>query len=99
YLTVDAIHMLGITDKAAAATWYERGLEIVQHSHDARVQRWEGPLRNNQAWNLADEGNLEAALHLFREAEAWFRAHGTSQQVQLAESCISELEKRMNAET
>ncbi len=99
YLTVDAIHMLGITDKAEAATWYERGLEIVQHSHDARVQRWEGPLRNDQAWNLADEGNLEAALQLFREAEAWFRAHGTPQQVQRAESSIAEVMKRMNKET
>lgn len=91
YLTLDAIHMLAITDKAEHQTWYERGLEIAQHSQDARVRRWEGSLRNNYAWNLADEGNLQAALQEFRQAEDWFRHHGTPQQVQNAESYVAEI--------
>lgn len=97
YLTLDAIHMLAIADKAEYQLWYERGLEIAQHSTDARVRRWEGSLRNNHAWNLADEGNLDAALQEFREAELWFREHGTSQQVQNAESYVAEILDRMRS--
>ena len=93
WLTLDAIHMLAIVDKAAYQTWYERGLAIAQHSNDARVRRWEGSLRNNHAWNLADEGNFEAALQEFREAEEWFREHGTPGQVEIAQSYIAEIER------
>lgn len=94
YLTLDAIHMLAIVDKAAYGTWFERGLEIAQHAQDARVRRWEGSLRNNHAWNLADEGNLDAALQEFREAESWFREHGTARQAEMAASYIAEIEHR-----
>lgn len=100
YLTLDAIHMLGIVDKAEFHTWYERGLEIAQHAQDTRVRRWEGPLRNNYAWNLADEGNLDAALEAFREAESWFHEYGTARQVQTAQSYIAEVERmRLNSES
>ena len=99
YLTLDAIHMLAIIDKAAYQTWFERGLEIAQHAQDARVRRWEGSLRNNHAWNLADEGNLDAALQEFREAERWFREHGTPRQVEMAESYIAEILQRFDAKS
>lgn len=91
YLTLDAIHMLAIADKADYQLWFERGLEVARHATDARVRRWEGSLRSNHAWNLADEDNLDAALQEFREAETWFREHGTPAQVEVAESYVAEM--------
>ena len=95
FLTVDAIHMLAMTDMAQAETWYERGLEMARHAHDPRVRRWEGSLRNNHAWHLADEGNLDAALVAFREAEEWFREHGNDRQVHIARWSVAHVLRRL----
>ena len=95
YLTVDAMHMLAFTDVAHARNWYEQALEIAQASADARVRRWEGSLRNNHAWTLADDGDLQGALTAFREAEAWFRDHGTPQQHHIARWSVAHVLRRL----
>lgn len=95
YLTVDAIHMLGIADEANEETWFQRGIELAQRSQDPRVRRWEGSLRNNHAWNLADAGNMEAALAEFQHAEEWYRQHGTPRQQELATQFVAEIQSRI----
>lgn len=95
FLTVDAIHMLAMTDIANASTWYRNGLSLAQQSIDPRVRRWEGSLRNNFAWHLADANDLAGALHAFREAEEWFRAHGTDRQLHIARWSVAHMLRRL----
>ena len=95
FLTVDAIHMLAMTDMAQANLWYERGIEMLQHAHDPRMRRWEGSLRNNRAWQLADDGNLEAALAAFCEAEEWFRQQGNDRQILIARWSVAHVLRRL----
>ena len=93
FLTVDALHMLAIVEPELD-TWYTEGIAIVAESSDPRVQRWEGSLRNNQAWNLADAGREEDALAAFRDAEMWFGEHGTSEQLRIARWSVAHMLRR-----
>lgn len=68
YLSVDSLHMLAIV-QPDKVNWYTQAMEMVSDSNDPRVARWEGSLLNNQAWNLADCGQEEAALDAFQRAE------------------------------
>lgn len=95
YCTVDALHMLAIADVDNEAVWTEQALERIAASTDPRVQRWEGRVLNNHAWNLADEGDEEAALEVFREAQEWFEGHGTAQQVHTARWSVAHLLRRL----
>lgn len=96
FLTVDAIHMLAMTDIAREAEWYRQGLTAVLHSGNPRVRRWEGSLRNNHAWHLADHDDLPGALVAFREAETWFRTHGTARQLHIARWCVAHVLRRLD---
>lgn len=95
YLTVDAMHMLAFTDIARAEDWYRQAMEIAQASADPRVQRWQGSLQNNYAWSLVENGDLSGALEVFREAESWFRAHGTPRQVHIARWSVAHVLRRL----
>lgn len=94
FLTVDALHMLAIVEPSNRE-WYEQAMRIVEESGDARVRRWEGSLRNNHAWNLADAGDEVAALVAFREAEQWFNEHGTASQIHVARWSVAHLLRRL----
>ena len=95
YLTVDAMHMLAFTDIAKSEHWYRQAMEIAQASADPRVQRWQGSLQNNYAWSLLENGDLAGALEVFREAESWFRAHGTPRQVHIARWSVAHVLRRL----
>lgn len=95
FLTLDAIHMLALTDLARAEHWYHQGLQLCDRAHDARVKRWEGSLRNNYAWQLADQGNLQAALSAFREAEFWFSNHGSPRQLHIARWSVAHILRQL----
>lgn len=97
FLTVDAMHMLAFTDVAHAGAWYREAMELCRESRDPRVQRWQGSLQNNYAWTLADADDLQGALHVFREAEAWFRAHGTARQLHIARWSVAHLLRRLGS--
>lgn len=84
YLTVDALHMLAIVNPSNARYWYNWGLRMAQESADPRIQRWEGPLRNNWAWTLVENYLPEEALAEFFAAEEWFILHGTDKQIHIA---------------
>ena len=95
YLTVDAMHMLAFTDIAKSEEWYRLAMEISQASTDPRVRRWQGSLLNNHAWSLADSGDLAGALGVFREAESWFREHGTLRQIHIARWSVAHVLRRL----
>lgn len=93
FLTVDALHMLAIVEPENA-DWYAQAMTIVGESNDSRVKRWEGSLRNNYAWSLADAGREEDALAAFQEAERWFRENGTAEQLRIARWSVAHLLRR-----
>lgn len=94
FLTVDALHMLAIVEPINPE-WFDHAMAIVHRSDDPRVQRWEGSLLNNHAWNLADSGEEEAALATFRDAELWFQRHGTAHQIHVARWSVAHLLRRL----
>ena len=95
FLTVDALHMLAIADRDSSERWTVEGLAAARASADPRVQRWEGSLLNNQAWNLADAGRESDALDVFREAEAWFAEFGSAAQIHVARWSVAHLLRRV----
>lgn len=94
YLTVDALHMLAMVNPSNARYWYTWGMRLVTTSDDPRIQRWEGPLRNNWAWTLVENYLPEEALAEFFAAEEWFFANGTAHQVHVARWSIAHILRR-----
>lgn len=94
FLTVDALHMLAIADPDNSEDWTRRGLRIAMTSHDADVERWQGSLLNNHAWNLADVGRESEALAVFRRADEWFAERGTPVQRSRARWAVAHLLRR-----
>ncbi|AQP47036.1 hypothetical protein BW730_05405 [Tessaracoccus aquimaris] len=94
FLTVDALHMLAITDRDNSEEWTRRGLRIAMTSHDADVERWQGSLLNNHAWNLADAGRESEALTVFERADEWFAERGTPVQRSRARWAVAHLLRR-----
>lgn len=84
YLTADALHMLAIVNPSNARHWYDLGMRMTSQSDDPRVQRWEGPLRNNWAWTLMENSLGEEAVQEFFAAEEWFIEHGTQEEIHIA---------------
>lgn len=95
YLTVDALHMLAIVNPSNARYWYDIGMKLTQNSNDPRVQRWQGPLRNNWAWTLVENSLAQEALYEFIEAEEWFTQHGTARQIHIARWSVAHILRRL----
>lgn len=72
YYTVDAAHMLGISEEAGKQLeWNHRAMELAEQSDDERVKGWLGPLYNNNGWSYHDLGQFDKALELFEKSLEW----------------------------
>ncbi|MCH8980188.1 MAG: tetratricopeptide repeat protein [Armatimonadetes bacterium] len=72
YLTIDAMHMLGIVDDPeAAAEWQKLGLRMVEETHSDKAKQWTGALTNNLGWTYHDKGEYETALTYFEQGLAY----------------------------
>lgn len=68
-LEVDALHMLGITDKGEASLeWNRLAINLAGSSSDPRARRWLASLLNNMGWSLHDLGRYDEALAAFERA-------------------------------
>ena len=89
FLAIDAAHMLAIADEERANQWSARGIQLVDASTDPRAQRWGIALHNNLGWAHHDAELFEEALAEFEAADAAARAHGTSEQQEIAQWSIA----------
>ena len=72
YLTIDAMHMLGIVDEPEAATeWQKLGLRMVEETSSDKARQWTGALTNNLGWTYHDKGDYEVALGYFDQGLAY----------------------------
>lgn len=84
FLAIDAAHMLAIADEQRSGEWTAQGIHIVDATVDPRAQRWGIALHNNLAWTHHDAGLFEEALAEFEAADAAARAHGSTEQQEIA---------------
>lgn len=85
YLTIDAMHMIGIALKGEMSLrWNRRGIERCERTTDVRARSWLGPLYNNAAWTLFDGGQYEEALTIFQKDEVYRRSIGADVQADIA---------------
>lgn len=69
YLAVDAVHMLAIANKPEMALeWGDVAMQMIEESDQEDAKKWAGSVLNNHAWNLADAGQWDKALDVFRKA-------------------------------
>ncbi len=80
YLTLDALHMLALTDAGHEEEWAADGLELLATATQARTQSWGVALNNNLAWFLHDHGRADEALPYFMRALEAAKNFGTAQQ-------------------
>ncbi|MCH8979466.1 MAG: tetratricopeptide repeat protein [Armatimonadetes bacterium] len=72
YLTIDAMHMLGIVEEPEVATeWQKLGLRMVEETHSDKARQWTGSLTNNLGWTYHDKGEYETALAYFEQGLAY----------------------------
>jgi tetratricopeptide (TPR) repeat protein len=88
FLTIDAAHMLAISDPGRREHWTARALETVDETPDRRTKRWAVSLHNNLGWWLFDEGDYSGALAEFELTADAARDFGTEEQRQLAQEAI-----------
>jgi tetratricopeptide (TPR) repeat protein len=97
FYTVDAAHMLGISeppDKQLA--WSLKALEVAEQSADPRAQKWRGSLYNNIGWTYHDQGQYAKALELFERALAWREAQGQANEIRIAHWCVARAFRSLN---
>jgi tetratricopeptide (TPR) repeat protein len=101
FLAIDAAHMLAIADEERSGEWTAQGIHIVDATTDPRAQRWGIALHNNLAWTHHDAGLFEEALAEFEAADAAARAHGSTEQQEIAQwsiaRCLRSLGRRAEA--
>jgi len=89
FLAVDALHMLAIADGDRSGEWAARGVALAEASADTRTHRWLIALHNNLGWLHHDAGRYPDALAEFEAADAAARAHGSTEQQQIAHWAIA----------
>ena len=101
FLAIDAAHMLAIADDEHAGEWTARGIQLVDATTDPRAQRWGIALHTNLGWTHHDAGLFEEALAEFEAADAAARAHGSTEQQEIAQwsiaRCLRSLGRRADA--
>jgi tetratricopeptide (TPR) repeat protein len=101
FLAIDAAHMLAIADEERSGEWTAQGIQIVDATTDPRAQRWGIALHNNLAWTHHDAGLFDEALAEFEAADAAARAHGSTEQQEIAQwsiaRCLRSLGRRAEA--
>ncbi len=101
-LTIDALHMLGISEKGQAGLdWNMQAIRAAEASEDMRAKGWLGPLYNNTGWTWHEMGEYEKALQLFERCEAWHAGRETGRGHFIARwtvaRCLRSLERHEEA--
>ena len=85
FYTVDALHMLGIAaPEGDLLRWNRAAIDAANKSADERARGWLGSLSNNMGWAYIDQGDYEAALQMFEQAEAGWGKQGKADLVRVA---------------
>ena len=90
FYAVDAAHMMAIVETGyESLAWNHKAIEIAKGSRFLRTREWLGSLLNNTGWAYHDLGNFISALSTFRQVLAWQQAHGTEQDIRIAQWCVA----------
>lgn len=90
FYAVDAAHMLGIAEEPdAALQWNEKAIAHAEQSDSDKAKKWLGSLYNNTGWTHHEKGNFDRAMELFKNALAWFEAHGNDGQISVAHWAVA----------
>jgi tetratricopeptide (TPR) repeat protein len=65
FFTVDAVHMLAISDSESALDWNVKAIEMAEASKSLRGRKWLGSLYNNTGWTYFDLKDYPKALDYF----------------------------------
>jgi tetratricopeptide (TPR) repeat protein len=89
-LHIDALHMLGIcAPESDRLDWNTKAIAMAKSSDDPSARKWLGSLLNNTAWTHHDNGDFQAALDLFLQAQDWHSEHGNPGTVHIAKWSVA----------
>ena len=89
-LTVDAAHMVAITESSAAALrWNETALSRAERSSDPAARKWRGSLYNNLGWTYHGLERYGDALDRFKRALACREEQGVPGPIRVARWCVA----------
>ena len=78
YYTIDAMHMLGISEPPEKALdWNLEAIKVAERSKVERARGWRGALYNNTGWSYFEKQKYEVALTYFRSNVAFREETGT----------------------
>ncbi|OLS20084.1 MAG: hypothetical protein HeimC2_38850 [Candidatus Heimdallarchaeota archaeon LC_2] len=97
FFTVDAAHMLGITDQPEfLIEWNEKAIQIAENSSSERARNWQGSLLNNLGWTHHDKQEHEVALGLFEKALQFREKQGKLETILIAKWSVARTYRSLN---